>query len=119
MPQSTNLDVVLRGALADPARLAIVRHLATHGQVCACDFAAGKHLTHPTLWHHLRVLRDAGAVLGERRGTWTSYGFEPGVAERLGVLGDELLAARPRSASALAGSMLRDRDSRNRPTELQ
>lgn len=45
-------------ALSDPARLAIVRHLA-HRHECACGgFDLG--LSKATLSHHLRVLREAG-----------------------------------------------------------
>lgn len=120
MPKSTDPDVVLLHALADPARLAIVRQLATDGRVCACDFAACDDLAQPTVSHHLRVLREAGVVRGERRGTWIWYALEPGVAERLGALAGEILPAGPRPASALAGgSTLRDRRSRSHPTEFQ
>lgn len=103
MAKSTDPDVVLLHALADPARLAIVRQLATDGQVCACDFAACNDLAQPTVSHHLRVLREAGVVRGERRGTWIWYALEPDVSERLRALAGELLPAGPRPASVLAG----------------
>ena len=38
MPKSADPDIRLLAALADPARLAIVRQLASDGSVCACDF---------------------------------------------------------------------------------
>jgi DNA-binding transcriptional ArsR family regulator len=47
-------------ALSDPARLQIVRHLAT-GDECTCGtFDLG--LSKATLSHHFRVLREAGVV---------------------------------------------------------
>ncbi len=103
MARSSDPDVRLLAALADPARLAIVRQLSSDGTVCACDFAACADLAQPTVSHHLRVLREAGAVHGERRGTWIWYRLEPGVAARLSALAAELGAAGPaRPASALA-----------------
>jgi ArsR family transcriptional regulator len=33
--------------------------------------------------HHLRVLRDAGLVEAERRGTWAYYRLVPEAIERL------------------------------------
>ena len=119
MLQSIDPDAVLLRALADPTGPAIIRHLANDGQVCACDFAARMAWPSRPSRATPRVLREAGTVRGERWGTWTSSALQPGIAERLRALGDELIPAGPRSASALAGSMLRDRDSRNRPTELQ
>jgi DNA-binding transcriptional ArsR family regulator len=47
-------------ALSDPARLAIVRHLAFREE-CACGGFDSK-LSKATLSHHYRVLREAGIV---------------------------------------------------------
>jgi DNA-binding transcriptional ArsR family regulator len=53
------LSAVLH-ALSDPARLEIVRWLAS-GDECTCGtFDLG--LSKPTLSHHFRVLREAGVV---------------------------------------------------------
>jgi ArsR family transcriptional regulator len=32
--------------------------------------------------HHLKVLRDAGWIAGERRGTWVWYSLRPQAVER-------------------------------------
>jgi DNA-binding transcriptional ArsR family regulator len=102
MVRSSDPDVRLLAALADPARLAIVRRLASDGTVCACDFSASAELSQPTVSHHLRVLREAGIVHGDRRGTWIWYSLDPAVAGRLAALADELGSAGPaRPASAL------------------
>ena len=86
-------DVRLLASLADPARLAIVRQLAADGAVCACDVAPAAGLSQPTISHHLRVLREAGVVRGERRGTWIWYALEPVASERLTALGAALRGA--------------------------
>lgn len=79
-------DVRLLAALADPTRLAIARQLAGDGETCACDFTACCDVAQPTVSHHLRVLREAGIVTSERRGTWIFYRLTPGAAERLGAI---------------------------------
>ena len=110
MPKSTDPDVRLLAALADPARLAIVRQLASDGSVCACDFSACTGLSQPTVSHHLRVLREAGLVRGERQGTWIYYYLDRAVAGRLAAIAGELDATGPaRPASALGGAAARAR----------
>ena len=102
MAKSSDPDVRLLAALADPARLAIVRRLASDGTVCACDFSTDGELSQPTVSHHLRVLREAGIVHGERRGTWIWYRLDPAVGDRLAAIAAEIGSAGPaRPASAL------------------
>ena len=64
---------VLR-AIADAYRLRIIATLARASHpVCVCDFTEALPLNQPTVSHHLRVLRGAGLVTCERRGTWVYY----------------------------------------------
>jgi ArsR family transcriptional regulator len=64
----------LMKALADPHRLTILASLArAQDEICVCDFTAGLPLNQPTVSHHLKILRDAGLVTAERRGTWVYY----------------------------------------------
>ncbi|HVA38973.1 MAG TPA: metalloregulator ArsR/SmtB family transcription factor [Candidatus Dormibacteraeota bacterium] len=70
--------------LADPHRLTILATLArSQTEVCVCDFTAGLPLNQPTVSHHLRVLREAGLVVPERRGTWVYYALAPDARARL------------------------------------
>ncbi len=80
MAASTDPDVRLLQALADPIRLTIVRELAGQPEVCACDFTSCCDVSQPTISHHLRVLREAGVVSAERRGTWIFYRLQPEAA---------------------------------------
>jgi ArsR family transcriptional regulator, arsenate/arsenite/antimonite-responsive transcriptional repressor len=89
----TNPDVRLFQALADPTRLAILRELAGAPEVCACDFTDCCDVRQPTVSHHLRVLREAGIIDSERRGTWIYYRLAPAVADRLRALASELSGA--------------------------
>lgn len=60
-------------ALADPSRLRMLSLVAATGQACVCDLAGVVDVSQPTVSHHLKVLRDAGVVTAERRGTWVHY----------------------------------------------
>ena len=84
MAKSTDPDIQLLAALADPTRMEIVRELAGSAEVCACDFTSCCDVSQPTVSHHLRVLRDAGVVTSERRGNWVFYRLAPNLQERLG-----------------------------------
>jgi len=84
-------DVQLLQALGHPTRLSIVRELTGGGEVCACDFTTCCDVRQPTVSHHLRILREAGVIEAERRGTSIWYRIVPGAAERLRALASELL----------------------------
>ena len=59
-------------ALADPARLAILERLGT-GTRCVCELRDDLGLAPNLLSYHLRILREAGLVEGERRGRRVEY----------------------------------------------
>src|SRR5271168_2696469 len=61
-------------ALGDPTRLRIVA-LLSQAELCVCHIEAALGLPQPTVSRHLAVLRNAGVVEPERRGTWVFYGF--------------------------------------------
>ncbi|MFY9913723.1 MAG: metalloregulator ArsR/SmtB family transcription factor, partial [Nocardioidaceae bacterium] len=74
-------------ALGDPVRVRILAALVhdPDRQICACDFVAIAGKSQPTVSHHLKLLREAGLIAAERRGTWIWYSIVPG---RLDDLGD-------------------------------
>ncbi|GAA2181222.1 metalloregulator ArsR/SmtB family transcription factor [Leucobacter tardus] len=67
-------------ALADPLRLRMLAQVASdpRGECCVCDLAELGAVSQPTVSHHLRVLREAGLLRAERRGTWVWYRVTPG-----------------------------------------
>lgn len=69
-------------ALADPARLRILGVLAG-GQRCVCDINAAVPMAANVLSYHLRVLREAGLIDGNRRGRWIDYRLSDGAAQLL------------------------------------
>lgn len=89
-------------ALSDPVRLRLLSAVASHdgGQACVCDITDGLGalgVGQPTISHHLKVLREAGLLTSQRRGTWVYYAVVPEVLTELA-----LLAGVPASAAAAA-----------------
>jgi ArsR family transcriptional regulator len=83
-PVDRDADAALFKSLGDTHRLTILATLArAEDEVCVCDFTSGLPLNQPTVSHHLKILRDAGLVTSERRGTWVYYRLAPGVRERI------------------------------------
>jgi ArsR family transcriptional regulator, arsenate/arsenite/antimonite-responsive transcriptional repressor len=76
--QSVELSRVFK-AMGDPVRLRLLSLIASHagGEACVCDLTDVFDLAGPTISHHLKVLREAGLITGERRGTWVYYRVRP------------------------------------------
>ncbi|MFJ6540384.1 ArsR/SmtB family transcription factor [Streptomyces sp. NPDC091385] len=72
-------------ALGDPVRLRLVSMIASRagGEVCVCDLTPAFDLSQPTISHHLKLLRQAGLIDCERRGTWVYYWVLPGALDPL------------------------------------
>lgn len=81
-------------ALGDPIRLQLMSLIASaaEGEICVCDLTPAFAVSGPTISHHLKVLREAGLIDGERRGTWVYY--RP-VAAKLADLSALLATANP------------------------
>src|SRR5512143_1712912 len=105
MKRAVDPDIRLLQAAADPTRLAILRELSGADSVCACDFTTCCEVAQPTVSHHLRVLREAGWVTAQRRGSWVWYTLNPEAAARFhelaGALGPTGVAV---PARALGGA---------------
>lgn len=95
---------VLLKAVADPVRLRLLSMIASapDGEVCVCDLTAAFDLTAPTISHHLKVLRTAGLIRCDRRGTWVFYRAIPETVTRLGALFAPLTEPTPAPAAAAA-----------------
>ncbi len=75
-------------ALSDPVRLRLLSVVASHtgGEACVCDLSVGIELSQPTISHHLKVLRTAGLLDSERRGSWVYYRVVPAALQQLSQL---------------------------------
>lgn len=87
-PLDAESAVTLAGAfkaLGDPVRLRLLSLIAAAGgeEVCVCELTPAFELSQPTISHHLKVLREAGLLTSERRGTWVYYRVIPAALQRL------------------------------------
>ncbi|MER5462231.1 metalloregulator ArsR/SmtB family transcription factor [Streptomyces sp. NPDC002668] len=76
-------------ALGDPVRLRLLSMIASRdgGEICVCDLTPAFDLSQPTISHHLKLLRQAGLIDCERRGTWVYYWLLPEMTDKLaGIL---------------------------------
>jgi ArsR family transcriptional regulator len=105
-------DVQLLQALGHPTRLSIVRELAGSSEVCACDFTECCGVRQPTVSHHLRILREAGVIEADRRGTSIWYRLVPSAADRLRALAAELVGG---PALISAGTLVAGRRASRNP----
>ena len=89
--QSVELARVFK-AIGEPVRLRLLSLIASHagGEACVCDLTGAFDLSGPTISHHLKKLREAGVIEGERRGTWVYYRVR---AEMLAMLSELLVPA--------------------------
>jgi ArsR family transcriptional regulator len=77
-------------ALSDPVRLRLLSVVASHagGEACVCDISVGIDVSQPTVSHHLKVLREAGLLVSQRRGSWVYYRVVPEALQQLSALLD-------------------------------
>jgi ArsR family transcriptional regulator, arsenate/arsenite/antimonite-responsive transcriptional repressor len=88
-------------AVADPMRLRLLSLIACHedGESCVCDLTEAFDVTAPTVSYHLRILREAGLISSERRGTWVYYRINPAVMARMSAV----LVPAPAALAGVAG----------------
>ncbi|GAA4231419.1 metalloregulator ArsR/SmtB family transcription factor [Streptosporangium album] len=75
-------------ALGDPVRLRILSIVASHagGEVCVCDITGAFEVSQPTISHHLKVLKEVGLLVSERRASWVYYRLAPEALSELSAL---------------------------------
>lgn len=72
----------LARALAHPARVAILRHLASTGSCICGQIVDVLPLAQATVSQHLKVLKEAGFIQGEVDGPRTCYCVNPEAVRR-------------------------------------
>ena len=75
-------------AVADPVRLRLLSLIACHpgGESCVCDLTPEFDMTAPSVSYHLKILREAGLISSERRGTWVYYRVMPQAMARMSAV---------------------------------
>ncbi|MBU1990093.1 metalloregulator ArsR/SmtB family transcription factor [bacterium] len=69
------MDVFLKSvsALNDETRVLLLRFLDEHGECCVCDMQSSFNMIQSRLSRHLKILKDAGFLRVNRKGTWAYY----------------------------------------------
>lgn len=66
----------LLDGIRDPNRIEIIFLLGKSGPMNVNDIATQFHISRPAISHHLKVLKDAGIVQGEKNGQEVYYRLE-------------------------------------------
>ena len=69
------MDVFLKSvsALNDETRVLILRFLDEYGECCVCDLQNSLDMIQSRLSRHLKILKEAGFIRVDRKGTWAYY----------------------------------------------
>lgn len=69
------MDIFLKSvsALNDETRVLILRFIDKNGECCVCDLQNSLEMIQSRLSRHLKILKDAGFLRVERKGTWAYY----------------------------------------------
>jgi len=89
LPESGAQELALLfKAVADPVRLRLLSLIACHdgGESCVCDLLGAFDMTPPSVSYHLKILREAGLISSQRRGTWVYYRVSPDVMTRMSAV---------------------------------
>jgi DNA-binding transcriptional ArsR family regulator len=68
-----NLTLEALRALAHPARMELIAHIAARGPLCVCHLHEDLDYSQPTISKQLGILRKAGLVESRREGRWVYY----------------------------------------------
>lgn len=60
-------------ALNDETRVLLLSFLDTYGECCVCDLQLSLDMIQSRLSRHLKILKEAGFINVERKGTWAYY----------------------------------------------
>ena len=85
-------------AFCDENRIRILK-LLCGGEKCACKLLEEMSISQPTLSHHMKILCDAGIVVGRKEGKWMHYRICPECVRIARDYLNELTDAQPTGGS--------------------
>jgi ArsR family transcriptional regulator len=105
-----NLTLEAFRALAHPARMEIVAHIAARGPVCVCHLEADLDYSQPTISKHVGTLRRAGLLDSRRDSRWVYYTVNEAAIDAAAAFLDDLNASmrRPHVADACGDPAVSD-----------
>jgi ArsR family transcriptional regulator len=81
-------------AFSDETRFELIKLLLTH-DLCVGALAQHLRMSEAAISQHLKLLREAGLVRGEKRGYWTHYTVEKNKLKELAEFLEELTNLQP------------------------
>jgi ArsR family transcriptional regulator len=60
-------------ALNDETRVLLLRFFDEYGECCVCDLQSSLNMIQSRLSRHLKILKEAGFLRVDRKGTWAYY----------------------------------------------
>ncbi len=60
-------------ALNDETRIRLLRFIDDNGAMCVCELQNAFNMIQSRLSRHLKILKDAGFLQVQRKGTWAYY----------------------------------------------
>lgn len=85
----------LLATLADPTRLSLIRLLSRQTKdtpLCVGALARRLGVSQPAVSQHIRVLKEAGLVQGDKGGNRVHYYLDPEAVKALNALTNEILS---------------------------
>ena len=79
--QPRNLTLEALRAIAHPARMELIAHIAARGPLCVCHLEEDLDYSQSTISKHLGVLRRANLVESRREGRWVYYSVNEAALE--------------------------------------
>lgn len=80
-------------AISDPTRRAALALIWGGGEHCICELMAVLGASQSRMSRHMKILREAGLVLGRRDAQWVRYRRNPDLAPEFAAIIDAVLAA--------------------------
>jgi ArsR family transcriptional regulator len=79
---AVEVSTSLLAAVADPIRWQLIAQLSEEKR-CVCQLRTEPEIPANLLSYHLKVLREAGLIVGTRRGRWIDYQLTDDAMDRL------------------------------------
>lgn len=69
-------------ALSDESRIEIL-HMLSEKSMCVKALVARLNISQPAVSQHLRILREANLIRGEKKGYWVHYTVQPSTVAKV------------------------------------
>jgi len=103
--------------LGDETRLHLVM-LLLENDLCVSALASKLQISKPAVSQHLKILREAGLVRGEKRGYWTHYEVEKKTLQEIVRALDHMLEANSLRSSVCLKNHPPNEEEERRPLEM-